>query len=249
MPAGMGGSLKWPVTAQPVFSSSATQFHPLGTRAEDIFGRTFRYALAGAVLLVTGDVQQAAAEVTNHQTLTPSAAAIDDKTITATAGATAAAANDYAGGMAIIETTPGVGFTYPIKGHASWTNGAVAGGVVLKLADGWTIQVALTASSRVTLVANPYSRIIQSPATTLTNVIVGVCVYPIALSEYGWIGTNGVFSTLTDADTAAAVGTLVAVPSNRAGSVTGASGVKQNVGAIMDALSDGLNQAVKWALV
>lgn len=250
MPAGRGGQLKFPVTAQPVFSSESTARHPLGTRAEDVFGRTFRYCLVGSgAALVAGDCIQAAAQQANHQDLTPSAAAIDDKTITATAGATAAAANDYAGGMAVIDTTPGLGYSYPIKGHAAWTSGAVSGGVVLQLAEGWTIQVALTAAnSRVSLYKNPYAQVIQSPVSTLTNAVVGVAVYPIAASEYGWLGVKGQFGTQLDSGTAAAVGTQVGCPSTAAGAATGISGVIQSVGVVMDTLQDGKVQGVLWNL-
>jgi hypothetical protein len=187
-------SLKFPVSAQEVFSSNAAQQHPLGTRGEDIFGRTFRYAKADAVALVAGNALQGQAQITAHQDMAPSAAAIGDKTISVTPGATAGAADLYAGGIAVIDTTPGLGYSYPIKRHDAIT-ASVA--FTLVLADGWPVQVALTAAnSRVSLYPNPYRNVIQTPVTTLTGPVVGVCVYPIAASEYGWVGTRGHFGTL-----------------------------------------------------
>lgn len=241
--------LKWPSGAQDIYSSVADQRHPLGTRGEDIFGRQYRYCGAGAVDLVVANCIQAAAQQANHQDLTPAAAAIGDKTLTMTAGATAAVANDYGGGIAAIDTTPGLGYSYPIKGHDAWTSGAVANGVVLQLGDGWSVVVALTnANSRVSLYANPYSRVIQSPVTTLTNAVVGVCQFIITANQFGWLGVNGLFGTLLNSGTAAAVGTKVSCPSGAAGAATGASGVKQDVGVVMDTLQDGKVEGVLWTL-
>lgn len=244
-----GFGLASPANAQPLFSSRAYASpeqvpHALGTVGYDRYGRQFRFTKAGE-LLVVGNALQAAAQITAHQNMTPSAAAIDDTSISVTPGATAGAADLYAEGMAIIDTTPGIGYSYPIKTHLA-IEASVA--FVVKLANGAKIQVALTTSSRVTLVANPFKNVIQMPVTTLTNAIVGVCTFPIASGEYGWIGRNGLFGTLVDGTTAAAVGTKVAGPSGTAGAVTGASGVKQDVGTIMDTLSAGLVQGVDWTL-
>lgn len=242
--------LKFPANTQPVFSSVAANAdggfpHPLGSRGEDVFGRAYRYCLAGAVDLVVGNAIQAAAQQANHQDLTPSAAAIGDKTITATAGATAAAVNDYAGGVAVIDTTPGLGYSYPIKGHAAWTSGAVSGGVVLMLQDGWPIVVALTAAnSRVSLYANPYSRVIQTPVTTLTNIVVGVCQYIITTGQAGWIGVYGHFGTLIQGTPG--VGQSVSCPASAAGAVAINSGTLQIVGTMMDTGQDGKVEGVKW---
>lgn len=237
--------LKWPAGAQDIYSSSASQIHPLGARGEDIFGREFRYCLVGVVDLVVGNCIQAAAQVSQAQDLTPSAAAIGDKTITATAGAAAAAANDYMGGIAVIDTTPGLGYSYPIKGHDAWTSGAVAGGVVLMLAEGWPVQIALTAAnSRVSIYANPYARVIQSPVTTLTNVVVGVCEFILTASQYGWIGRRGHFGTLIQGTPG--VGQAVSCPASAAGAAAINSGTLQIIGAMMDTGQDGKVEGVYW---
>jgi hypothetical protein len=240
-----GFSLKRPANAQPIFSSSSVQYHALGTIAEDNFGRIFRYGRAGAVALVAGNCLQAAAQITEHQNMTPSAAAVDDRSISVTPGAVSGAADLYAGGMAIIDTTPGLGYSYPVKTHLAITASTA---FVIQIAPGAQIQVALTTSSRVTLVANPWKNVIQSPVTTLTNAVVGVCTYPLAINEYGWIGRNGLFGTLMNSGTAAAVGTQVGCPSAAAGAATGISGVIQSVGVIMDTLANGLVQGVDWHL-
>lgn len=242
-------SAKWPGGAQDLWASVAANAdggfpHPLDARAEDIFGRVYRYVSAGAVDLVVGNAIQASAQLVNHQQLTPSAAAIGDKTLTMTAGATAAAANDYMNGFAIIDTTPGLGVTYPIDGHAAWTAGAVAGGVVLQLADGWNVQVALTTVSRVSLQANPHARVVQTPVTTLTGAVCGVAHCIISANQGGWVGVYGVFGTLIQGTPA--VGQAVSCPASAAGAVAINSGTLPIVGKMMATGIDGKVQAVKW---
>ena len=100
------GSLSGPVpTGQTVFCSSSEQFHPLGARFEDHWGRAYRYCKVGGTSLVVGNIIQSPAEVPLHQQLTAAAAAVGDKSITATLGNTAATANQYAEGFAMITLT------------------------------------------------------------------------------------------------------------------------------------------------
>lgn len=181
-------------SGQPVFSSQATPSHKIGTlRHSHITGQRFRYVLAGAVDLVVGNVLQSEIIVENHDQLTPSAAAIGDRKITLTLGATLSAANQYAGGLAIIDTTPGEGYSYVIEDHLAIGSGAAG---VMNLHPQTRIQVALTSSSRVTLQPNPYSKVIQAPVSTGTGQTVGVAVFIIAATEYGWICSGGVVGAL-----------------------------------------------------
>ena len=240
--------LKWPAAGQPVYSSSATKSHELGARGEDRYGRTYRYALAGGTSLVVGDALQSAAQLANHQDLTPAAAAVGDKTLVPALGATAATVDQYAGGMAVIDTTPGIGYSYPIRSHLAADASA---SVTLNLAPGWEVVVALTTSSRISLYANPYSGVIQTPVTTLTGAVVGVAQYIIVNAQYGWVGTNGMYGTLIDGTPA--VGTPVGAPAAAAGAVGAVLGVdaaipEMTVGSIMDTGQDGQVQAVLWAL-
>lgn len=179
--------------AQPLFSSSATQYHELGFKAT-YGGRIFRYAKAGE-LLVTGNAVQAAVEDVDHDDITVRATALGATSLLITAGASGGALdeNEYAEGYAVIDTTPGLGFTYGIKSHAAIA--ALANGA-LDLVDGESVQVALTSSSKITLVKNAFKGVIQMPATTLTNRIAGGAIYPIASGEFGWIQTGGVGAAL-----------------------------------------------------
>lgn len=175
---------------QPVFSSQATAQHALGARAQSKDGRRYRYVKAGAVALVVGNALQSRIQDTAHdaQVCRVTAAGATELLMTTESGAGALDANEYAGGFAVIDTTPGLGYIYRISHHdaiAASTNGSI----FLDAEDG--IQVALTASSRMTLVASPYDGVIQSPVTTDSGYCVGGCVYPIAISEFGWVQSGG----------------------------------------------------------
>jgi VCBS repeat-containing protein len=225
-----------PITlGQELFESSATQKHRLGSLATDGNGRYFRYAQAGAVALVRGNVLQAPAQVTTHDQLTPVAADIGANSITVTLDATNdAAANQYAEGLAVIDTTPGLGQFVPISGHPF-----AALSTALTLQIDMPLEVALTTSSRVTLVPNPYKGVIQSPITTLTGAVVGVAVKNIAAGEFGWIGVRGSFGVLIAGTPG--VGLAVVVPGTAAGAVVidGATAATQVVGSMMVTGVDG----------
>ena len=171
--------------AQPIYSSSASQLHGLGERAV-IGGQVFRYVKAGTTALVVGNALQAPVQDVDHDQLVATAAAIGAETITVTTGSSAVTLNQYADGWATIAVTPGLGYQYPIKGHPAAATTATC---VLTL--GRPVEVALTTSSRVTLTMNPHKGVIQHPVTTASGVPVGGAVYPIAISEFGWIQSNG----------------------------------------------------------
>jgi hypothetical protein len=107
------------------------------------------------------------------------------------------------------------------------------------------LNVALTTSSRVSLQANAFKGVIQSPATTLTGAVVGVAVVAAAANEFCWIQTKGVAPVLTSGTPG--VGLAVVVPvSAVAGAVAvdGAATATQVIGAMMETGVDGLNCAV-----
>lgn len=177
------------VNAQSRFASSAIQNHPLGSRLELNDGRVFRYCQAVAAT-VAGNLYQSAAPIANHLANTPPAVAIGAESFTYTPGATGGAANLYAEGYLQVDTTPGEGYTYTVSGHAAITSSTA---FTLNLLD--PIQVALTTSSRVGLVHNPYKNVVIQP-TTQTATTAGVAPCIIGTAEYGWLQTWGPCSTL-----------------------------------------------------
>jgi hypothetical protein len=221
---------------QPAFDSKADPLHALGTLATTSDGRKYRYAKAGASALVVGNMLQAKAQNTDLDQLTPAAAAIGATQITVTLGSAGLTANQLADGLAIIDTTPGLGYAYKIKSHPAADASAA---VVLTLYDEDAIQVALTTDSRVSLIANKFDSVIQTPVTTLTGACVGACIYPIAASQYGWIQTGGPAGVLIAGTPG--VGLAVVVPATAAGAVVidGAASATQVVGTMMVTGVDG----------
>lgn len=174
--------------SQAFWESSSTQKHPLGTVRRSIDGRSYVYVKAGAVDLVKGNLIQAAAPVANHLALTPTAtAAIGALVVTATLGATAASANQYAEGYLQVDTAPDLAGFYTIKDHLAVLSSGI---ITVNLDINDPVVVAITATSRVGLIANPYSGVIQTP-TTITNKVVGVAPYIITAAQYGWLQTWG----------------------------------------------------------
>lgn len=228
MPSSLTGS---PQTAgQDLYTTSATQYHRLGERLKTPDGREFRYCLAGATTLVVGKLQQAAAEKTNHQNLTPTAAAIGATSVTVTLGATASTANQYADGWAIVTVTPDVGQQYRIKSHAAAASSAAQ---TLTLDD--PLVAAWTSSTRVDMVLNPYSGVVVNP-TTATSCPVGAGVFAITNAQYGWIQTKGVAALL--ADVAITVGVNVSASNAIAGAVEAAVTAQAACGFAVTGIAD-----------
>lgn len=227
------------VAGQALYTSSSTQAHALGEKLVTSDGRIFRYAKAGASNLVAGNMIQAPAQIANHLALTPVAAAIGATQITVALGATAATAGQYAGGWAMISTTPGNGYAYPIQGNPAADASA---SVVITLDS--PLIVALTTSSRVDLQMNPFNGVIQTPVTTLTGACVGNAPYIITAAEYGWIQTHGPAACLVAGTPG--VGLAVVVPGTSAGCVVidGAASATPPVGVMMTTGVDGKNNAV-----
>lgn len=216
--------------------------HNLGELCFSNDGRAFRYVKAGATALVAGKLQQTAAQVTGDQNLTAVAAAVGDFTIASTSTVTVTA-NQYAGGYALITVTPGVGYIYSIKSHIAYT----AAAPTLTLND--SIQVALTTTSRIDLIANLYSAIIVNPATA-SSTPVGVAVFPVTAAYFGWVQVSGVANVL--ADGAITTGTNVIASNAVAGAIepgADAADLQAHVGIAISGIADTEYGAVKLDLL
>ena len=228
------------LSPQTIFSDSSVQNHELGQIAHTSDGRRFRYAQAGASNLVAGNMIQSAAIIANHVNMTPSAAAIGATTVSVTPGATAGAANLYAGGYLIASTGPGNGIAYKIKSHPAITSSTA---FVVTLEEG--LVVAFTTSSRIDIVANSYKNVIQSPVTTLTGHIVGCAPFAITAVYYGWIQDGGLAPVLIAGTPG--VGLAVVCPATAAGAVVvdGAATETPVVGYMAETGVDGKNKLVR----
>lgn len=208
-----------------IFSASTTQEMDLGAKAVGSDGSSYRYVKVGATALVAGKLYDGPASVANHTNIAvASAAAAGATTITVTLGATAATANQYAGGVIVINDVDGQGYTYSIKSHPAADASA---SLVLTLADGETVQEALTTNSQASLVANQYNGIVIH-ATTEAGIPVGVAIDDIAASSYGWIKTRGPVSCLCGATTG--IGLACAASDTAAGAYEVGDGILAPIG-------------------
>lgn len=199
---------------QPLYTSQAyannNPPHKLGEEFVNGSGR-FRFCKAGASNLVAGNWIQSPAQVANHQNIAPTATfAIGATAVTVTLGATAATANQYAGGQIVVTITPGLGQAINISGHPAADSGAT-----LSLTLEEPLRVALSTTTRVDLVPNQYNGVIQSPVTTLTGTAVGVATYIITAAEYGWLQVGGLAGALIAGTPA--VGSALVLPGTAAG--------------------------------
>ena len=218
----LSGSIQ--IVGQDLLTTSTNQAMQLGAQATTNDGRFFRYSLLGAVAAVPGKLFQASAQVANHQNLAPTAnGAIGDKTITVTLGATAATANQYAGGFAIITTSTGAGYAYAIASNPA---AALSATLTLTLTDALLTTTA-SASTKVDLIANPYSGVVVNPATA-SSAPIGSAVFAVTAAQYGWMQTSGTASLL--ADGAVVVGTALVASNATAGAVEALTGVQAPVG-------------------
>lgn len=191
-------------------SESGSQ-QTLGDQARTNDGRTFRYGYNGGVLGVPGKLYQAPAETTAHEILSVAAAAIGTNVVTTTSTVTLTA-NQYAFGYLGVAVTPDSGRLYPIQSNPAVTSAVVS--ITLNA----PLDVALTTSSKVTLMMNPWYGTIVNP-TTATSAPVGVMVAALPINYYGWFQTGGVANVL--ADGATTVGVAVVASTSVAGAVKG----------------------------
>jgi len=224
----IGGTVQ--VAAQDLVTTSTVSLHNLGDKAFSTDGRAFRYVKAGASVLVPGNAIQSPAVVPNHVNLTPTAvSAVGDTFVTVTLGATAATLNQYEGGYLIVELgTTGAGQTLKIKGNPAASSGAT---LRVELED--PFYVATSGTITMSLIANRYNGVIQSPATTLTGTIVGVAVAAIPAASFGWICTRGVTAMLVSGTPI--VGSAVGIPTTTAGMAVADSAILTHIGVVAKA--------------
>ena len=212
------------LSGQDLYSSSATPVNGVGTLVVDRLGRKFRYVQNGGVALVVGNLLQAPARNTQFTGLAvPAAVAIGATSIGLTNGTTTTTLNQFADGLAVVSESTGIGQTFHVTGNDVATSGAA---LTVTVSD--PVRVALSTSSKVTLLQSPHRGVIVSP-TTRTGKTVGVAIYPLAISEYGWIQTGGPGAVLSDA-TVAALGEGLSPSTSTAGCVTKQVTLLENVG-------------------
>ena len=212
-----------------VRSNSSVMEGSLGTKIVTPDGRVFRYVKAGGTALVPGKLYDGPASISNHTNIAvASAAAAAATSVTVTLGATAATANQYAGGVLVVNDAAGEGFTYTIKSHPA---AALSASLVLTLDEDEPIVTALTTSSEVSLVPNQYKDVVIHAASE-AGIPVGVAVTAVTAEYYGLIQTRGSVSCLHDASPAE-IGEGVDASTTTDGSVTESVAPLKQVGTAM----------------
>lgn len=179
--------------------ASTDQRWQVGQKMVMADGRAYRFALNGGATLTVGDLLDGPAEITNHLTRAAVARAAGATTIAASIGATASAKNQYRGGYAAIVLTPGGGELYILNSNLNIDTHAAAAGsddLTATLATGETIVTALTTTSDVSMILNPYAGVIQSPITTLISQPAGVAVKASTTGRFCWVQTRGLATVL-----------------------------------------------------
>lgn len=190
--------------------SAADPSHNLAGLVELNDYRAFRYGKAGAANTSQGKLEIAPAPIANHANMAVLAAANGAFIVNCTPGATGGAVSIYDEGIASINAGPGAGQDYTVSHNPTITSATAFN---LTLSD--PINVALTTSSKLTLVHNAWNGFVES--ATQTRRACGVGLINLTAAFEGWLQTKGIASVL--ADGAIAVGSLIAPSSSVAGAV------------------------------
>lgn len=191
----------------------------VGTRWDLSDGREVVLVSTGSTTTtVAGTLYQDAALVAGQQGMTVTAVQAYSAngnipaTVTVTNSTTAVTANQYQGGFLYVQSSTGIGQFLRIAGNSSATT---TGALTVTLEDAPNVD--LTTSSVVSLVPAHGANVIINP-TTPTNTPVGVALYAIAPSSYGFLIAKGLTVCLSDSG-APAVGTAIAASTITAGTV------------------------------
>ena len=176
----------------------------IGTRLILPDGRVFRYSFSdGAAGAGTGVQSSVALANQDSDIAVAAAAAVGAKSVSVTFGTspnTDVTANQYASGYIFVNDVDGEGHVYRIRDTDAHVAADVSASpaVTINLADGDGIKEALTTSSEVGLVANPYMNVIPSPGGAQTGRTVGFAPCEVADNTYFWAQTWGEAALLAD---------------------------------------------------
>jgi len=203
------------------YSEDKVQMHPMGTLGIAENGDLYRYAKIAADVSA-GYLLVSLGREANHQNVALSAAAaVGDKLVIPTVGATAVDANEYDEGWLIFNDVSPEGEFYKIASHEA-NAGSLATDVNLERG----LRTAATTSSEVSLVRNVWN----CPAVSqlIAERAAGVVVQDIDYSEepFAWLKTRGMASVLVDSS-----GITVGYKATISNEVNGAVGLYSDVDA------------------
>ena len=143
----------------------------------------------GSGAVTAGKLVQHAAVIANHTNMTATATtAVGETAISVeTSGDTDMTLNQYADGYLWVNDVNGEGQTMRVKSNPAHDHSADPS-VVITTYD--PLATALTTSSELSLIANPYTGLIVAPATE-TGTVMGATVIDMTASYYGWFTVSG----------------------------------------------------------
>lgn len=223
--------------------TTAPSGYGVGQWNPGVNGKTFRMSLVGGSNLVAGNLLQNSADDTTYTNMAVGTAAVaGDSYIQVTNGTATITSQQFEGGSISVYTagTVAVGDEYTITG----VTGTLTSGGALQVFTDRPLRYAFTTSAKVTMKRNPWSGVIQFPVTTQTGIPVGVAIYALTASNYGWVQSHGLTAALSDNSTFA-IGSMVspslavagAIGVNVAGTTHGTVGWAINAAASGKAIS------------
>lgn len=209
------------------YTDSSVQMHPLGAMAVTNDGRKFRYCKAVAST-VAGDCYSSAGQDSQFQSMAVNAIEpIGETEIGVTNGTTTVAAGDFVEGYLGISSSTGIGQGGKILSHGTGTSGAT---IAYKIDR--PLATALSTSSKVTVIKNPYDDVIIQAVTPVASTA-GIAPCIIYTAYYGWIQTGGPAFALWDASVAAVDTLGVSSSTTTAGAVRVAAAGTEVIGMSM----------------
>lgn len=209
------------LTGNDIYKPGKEKVHPYGTIGVDKYGDMYRYARLAADVSA-GYLLVSLAREANHQNVALSAAAaVGQKFVLPTVGATAVDANEYDEGWLAFSDVSPEGEAYRIVSH-----GASAGSEAVRFNLDRGLLAAATTSSEVAIVRNPWNK--PAVSQLIAERAAGVTVTDVDVSEapYVWLKTRGVAPVLVDT-AGVTVGYKVAISDQ----VNGAVGVLSDLDA------------------
>ena len=183
------------ITGNDIYENDSVQQHAVGALAMDKYGDMYRYAkLASDVS--AGYLLVSLSREANHQNVALSAAAaVGDKVVTPTMGATAVDANEYDSGYLAFSDVSPEGEWYRITHHDAADASATCNFYLER-----PLLTAATTSSEVCLVRSPWMK--PAVSQLIAERAAGVTVVDVDYSEkpYTWLKVRGVAPVLTDAN-------------------------------------------------
>ena len=188
---GKGGSQYGTVNP---WAESSTQLFPLGTMLH--YGlNVYRYGLLGGTAVTAGKLVAHQAQDSNHLNMTATATtAVGETDISVETGGNDLTLNEYADGYLWANDVNGEGQTMRVKSNPAHDHSSDPS-VVITTYD--PLATALTTSSQLSLIHNPYSQVVVAP-TAEAGSIAGCTVIDTTADYYAWFTVYGPQAILTE---------------------------------------------------